>query len=302
MEAGMVTFSVPSPAMILSIVLEGAVASRSSNTRLVIDADGFGLSPERNHGVLTAHKSGVVTSTTLLGNADDPATLRADLLCRPTLGVGVLLSLVGGNPVAQPASVPSLLDPEGRFPVRSRDVLLNWAKSAIRPGDIEREFDAQVSRFRDLGLVIDHLCARDNLGFLPVVACAMENVARRHAIAGLRMTVEKPTLAWTAELRRGIATAALGAIAWVARRQLGSRRHGPQTWGYFEGGRLDEIRVLEILGRLGPGSHELICQPDLDPALQGVPARSEVAALTSSRVRDALTRRGIELCRWSDLF
>jgi hypothetical protein len=56
---------------------------------------------------------------------------------------------------------------------------------------------------------------------------------------------------------------------------------------------------MEILGRLGPGIHELICAPreSDDPN-----DRRELAALLSPRVRDGLARRGIELCRWSDLF
>jgi hypothetical protein len=56
---------------------------------------------------------------------------------------------------------------------------------------------------------------------------------------------------------------------------------------------------MEILGRLGPGIHELICAPreSDDPVESG-----ELAALLSSRVRAGLARRGIELCLWSDLF
>ena len=80
---------------------------------------------------------------------------------------------------------------------------------------------------------------------------------------------------------------------------MGILRHGPTSWGYFESGRLDEIRIMEILGRLGPGIHELICAPreSDDPVESG-----ELAALLSSRVRAGLARRGIELCLWSDLF
>ena len=204
--------------------------------------------------------------------------------------------------MAKPESVPSLLDGNGKFPSAEREILLNWAKVAMQPAHIELEFDAQVARLRDLGLGLDHLCARGSVGFLPVVAQAMERVARRHHIAGLRTAVERPTLSWAADPRRGLATAALGAMAWYSRRQLGARRHGPQSWGYFERGRLDEIRILEILGRLGPGSHEIICHPEMDPASHEPPARGEVTALTSPRVREALTSRHIELCRWADLF
>ena len=283
-------------------MVEGAVFRTSANIRLVVNADGFGVSDPRTQGILAAHRDGMVTSTSVLGNATDPETIKTTLAQSPQLGVGVLLSLEDGAPVAKAGQVPSLVDGDGNFPTRERDILLNWAKVTIQPTHIEAEFDAQVGRLRDLGLVIDHLCAKGSIGFLPVVAQAMESVARRHGIAGLRTAVERPTLAWTSDLPRGLATAALGAMAWYSRRQLGERRHGPQSWGYFERGRLDEIRILEILGRLGPGSHEIICQPELASASQPSHPRSEVAALTSARVRQALLDRNIELCRWSDLF
>jgi len=275
---------------------------RNSSIRLVVNADGFGLSAARSRGIISAHQNGIVTSTSVLGNAADPQSIKTELGQLPGLGVGVWLSLEDGSPVAKPETVSSLLGGDGRFPAHERELLLNWAKVAMQPTHIEQEFDAQVTRLLDLGLGIDHLCARGSVGFLPVVAQAMENVARRHRIAGLRTTVERPTLAWAADLKRGLATAAFGAMAWYSRRHLGSRRHGPQSWGYFERGRLDEIRILEILGRLGSGSHELICQPDLDPSAQRPPERSEATALASTRVREALISRHIELCRWSDLF
>jgi predicted glycoside hydrolase/deacetylase ChbG (UPF0249 family) len=269
--------------------------------RLVVNADAFGASESRDHAVLLAHRTGIVTSAAILGNAADPSAVCAKLRDAPGLGTGVLLTLVEGAPIANPASIPSLLAPDGALPRRARDVLLTWAKAVLKQDEIEQEFEAQVVRWRDAGVRVDHLCTRDNLSALPVVAVAVENVARRHGIPNMRTTVEKPTLAWTSDLTRGLQTAALGSMAWWSRRQLGSRRHGPQSWGHFESGRLDEIRILEILGRLSPGSHELVCQPEADPASHSIHPRGEVWALTSTRVRDAIRRRGIELCRWSDL-
>ena len=289
------------------VVLESsAVPVSSIAVRLVVNADGFGMTPARSKGILVAHRSGIVTSTSVLGNAADLQAIKADLDQASGLGVGAQLTLVGGIPVTAPEAIPSLTGPDGEFPREPRDVLWAWAKATLRASDVEREFDAQVARLRDMGLRIDHLCTKDHLGFLPIIAHAMENVARRHGIAGLRMAIEKPTLAWTAELPRALTLSALTGLAWISRRRLGVRRHGPQTWGYFESGRLDEVRILEILGRLGPGSHELICQPDAitdgDAGTRNSQPRSEVQALASVRVREAIQRRGIELCRWSDLF
>ncbi len=42
-----------------------------SEIRLVVNADDFGLSPAISRGILRAHRDGVVTSTSLLGNVAD---------------------------------------------------------------------------------------------------------------------------------------------------------------------------------------------------------------------------------------
>ena len=264
--------------------------------RLVVNADGFGADAAVTRGTLRAHREGIVTSTSVIGNCADPESIRRQLASVPALGVGVHLTLTGGAPVAQPSTIRSLLGPDDRLPSEVREVFLSWAKAAPRGDEIEREFDAQVARLRDTGIAIDHLNTCHHVGFLPVVGRAVETVARRHGIAGVRTAAEPPTLAWFTEIRRSLTTAALFSLAWFNRRQMGILRHGPRTWGYFERGRLDEIRIMEILGRLGPGIHELICAP------RESDENSDLGALLSPRVRDGLTRRGIVLCRWADLF
>jgi predicted glycoside hydrolase/deacetylase ChbG (UPF0249 family) len=279
--------------------------------RLVVNADGLGGDPAVARGVLRAHREGIVTSTSVLGNCPDVAAVKAILAEAPELGVGVHLTLVDGSPVCSPGAVRSLVDASGRFPTHPSDLFLSWAKGALRADDVEREMDAQVARLREAGLRIEHLDTRFHVGFLPAVGRAVEAVAHRHGIQGIRMAMEHPTLAWVVETPRGLAAAALGGLAWWTRRKLGALRHGPQTWGYVESGRLDEVRILEIIGRLGPGGHELICHP-AEPAPGAVlPAPSpplwadpgrELKALTSPLVRHALQARGIQLCRWADLF
>ena len=309
--------------------------------RLVVNADGFGMDAAITRGTLRAHREGIVTSTSVIGNCADPDAIRAELAHAPALGVGVHLTLTEGAPIARPSAIRSLLGPDERFPSQVRDVFLSWAKAEPHADEIEREFDAQVARLREAGLAIDHLDTREHVGVLPIVGRAVEAVARRHGIAGVRTAVERPTLAWLTEIRRSLTTAALSGLAWFNRRQMGSLRHGPTTWGYFEGGRLDAIRIMEILGRLGPGIHELICTPresahdrvgegglcppEPERGRVGEAERSErgggggwgaegrsepsqgshvdeLAALLSPRVRAGIARRGIALCRWADLF
>src|SRR5437879_6831057 len=61
--------------------------------RLIVNADDFGLSPETNRGIVTAHESGIVTRASLMVRY--PAALEAAEYARqhPRLGVGLHLDL-----------------------------------------------------------------------------------------------------------------------------------------------------------------------------------------------------------------
>ena len=180
--------------------------------RLVVNADDFGMSAAISRGILRAHRDGIVTSTSLLGNAADLPGAKAMLSEAPNLGVGVHLALCGGGPVAAADSVRSLLAPDGAFWPRGQDFIAAWMKGRVLPAEVERELDAQVARVRDAGIAIDHLDTHHHLGFLPVVGRAMEAVARRHGIAGIRSAVERPTLAWVTDPRRGLEAGMITAL------------------------------------------------------------------------------------------
>jgi chitin disaccharide deacetylase len=281
------------------------------STALVVNADEFGLSAEVSRGIVRAHREGIVSSTSMLGNCATLAAARDLLAEAPGLGVGIQLTLVRGRPVAAPGSIRSLIEADGSFPRLARDVFAAWLAGRMQPAEIELEFEAQVTRSLEAGLRPDHLNTQHHIGFIPPVGLAVEAVARRHRIPGLRSAVEEPNLTWLTELPRGAMAAVLGGLAWLTRRRLGALRHGPQTWGYVESGQLDEVRILEILGRLGPGSHELICHPgeedDHSAGMGSFPSARyrrarELKALTSPIMRHALEQRRIRLCRWAELF
>jgi predicted glycoside hydrolase/deacetylase ChbG (UPF0249 family) len=263
--------------------------------RLVVNAESFGASEAGNLRILEAHQRGIVTSTSLLGNCADLPGAVAQLRGAPALGVGLALALTDGVSLLGPAA-PTLLTPEGALRARVTEFAGDWYKGAIAAWDVEHELAAQVTRARDAGLTIDHLSTVGHVGLLPGVGEIVEKLARRFGIAGIRTSVEPPGLTWLADPRRGASTALLAGLAWMTRRRMGALRHGPITWGYSEAGRLDPVRILEIIGRLAPGSHELLAHP------AGAGGEGELEALTSARARTAVERRGIVLSRWSDLF
>ena len=70
--------------------------------RLVVNADDFGMSGAISRGILRAHRDGIVTSTSLMGNAADLPAAKAMLSEAPNLGVGVHLALCGAGGCLRP--------------------------------------------------------------------------------------------------------------------------------------------------------------------------------------------------------
>ena len=198
-----------------------------------MNADDFGMSPAISRGILRAHRDGIVTSTSLLGNCTDLDGARALLAEAPNLGVGVHLALVGGGPVADPARVPSLLTPSGAFLSRGAEFIAAWTKQRIDPADVEREFDAQVARVRAAGIVGSITWTRITTW---VSSRSWAGRSRRSATPARHRRasaapIETPTLSWVTDPRRGLKAGVLTGLGWLTRRQLGARRHSAAELG-----------------------------------------------------------------------
>jgi predicted glycoside hydrolase/deacetylase ChbG (UPF0249 family) len=81
-------------------------------TRLILNADDFGLTRGVNRAIAELHAAGALTSATLMasGAAFDGAIAVAH--AHPTLGVGCHIVLTDGTPISPPESIPSLLGPD----------------------------------------------------------------------------------------------------------------------------------------------------------------------------------------------
>jgi len=138
--------------------------------RLIVNADDFGLCGGANLGILQAHRTGIVTSATVMVNM--PGAAEAYELARhtPTLGVGVHITLTGGRPVAE--GVDSLCGPDGAF------LKLPQLMERARPGQVECEVRAQVDAFLASGLKPTHLDSHHHVHMhLPAAGAAVDAVA-----------------------------------------------------------------------------------------------------------------------------
>ncbi|WP_400244205.1 chitin disaccharide deacetylase [Niallia sp. JL1B1071] len=137
-------------------------------TKVIINADDFGLSRGVNYGIIDAHLKGIVTSATMMMNAK--ATKHAVSLAKdtPSLKVGVHLVLTWGRPLLE--DVPSLVDEAGNF---KKQIFVYGNPFSISLDDLEREWTAQMEKCLDADLTPSHLDSHHHVHgikeFYPVI-------------------------------------------------------------------------------------------------------------------------------------
>lgn len=142
---------------------------------LIVNADDFGLTRGVSAGILTAHRHGIVTSTTVLVTANpDRAQLAA---ARDAgLGLGLHVNFTLGRPLTRGRS---LADGKGAF---IRDARRAAASANAR--EARAEIEAQVERFEKLvGRLPTHLDTHHHVGLHAPVRDAVLAVARTLGLA-----------------------------------------------------------------------------------------------------------------------
>lgn len=135
---------------------------------VIINADDFGLTRGVNASIVACHRTGSLTSATLMANMD--ATEDAALLAaaNPGLGVGLHFNITQGRPLSDPSAVASLLDGGGHFLDRPR-LLRRAMAGRIQPGHVLAELQAQHRRIRELGIVPSHVDSHQHAHAIPAV-------------------------------------------------------------------------------------------------------------------------------------
>lgn len=164
----------------------------TSERRLIITADDFGMARSVNEGVVDALANGCVTATSLLPNG--PAFDHAVGLARDhEIDVGIHLGLVQEEPVATPDSVSSLLDDGGRLPEDYRSFLRNYCLGRIDRGDLRRELSAQVKKIMSSDLTVTHIDSHQHLHIVPGILSHVMDLAEDHGIPAVRIPDEQLT-------------------------------------------------------------------------------------------------------------
>jgi hopanoid biosynthesis associated protein HpnK len=162
-------------------------------SRLIVNADDFGLTSGVNRAIIELHRDGLLTSATLMARAAATDEAVELALANPTLQVGCHVVLVDGEPVLPPQDVPHLADPvRGTFDSSLFGFL---RKVYTRPGrkisgEIEAEAAAQIKSLQARGLRISHIDTHKHTHMFPAVLRPLLRAARSCGIHCVRNPFE----------------------------------------------------------------------------------------------------------------
>lgn len=290
---------------------------------VIFNADDFGRSPGINQAVLRAHRSGVLTSASLMvtgAAAEEAVQLARDT---PTLAVGLHLVLSAGRPALPPQEIPHLVRGAALFPADPAAVWIQYIFSRVARAEMAREVEAQFERFAATGLPLDHVDSHQHIHMQPAVFDVLVTLAGRYGARGVRLPRDDFWLAMRYDRReapnKALWAAVFGVLCCRHRRLLAQRagRGRPllvaaeRVFGLMQSGRMAEdyvVRVLEALARssrAGPergiSVAELYFHPSVSEAEPLGPNAGDLATLLSPKVRRAIEAGGLALTTYARL-
>ncbi len=272
--------------------------------RLIVTADDFGLCPEVNEAVVEAHCNGILTCASLMvaGSAADEAAVLARK--HPSLKVGLHLVLVDGSAALPPEEIPDLVDTDGCFSNHLVASGTRWYFSVKIREQLARECEAQIRKFMEMGLRMDHFNSHAHQHIHPAICDIVLPLIRKYRIPAVRLPrPQRPA----PSLKAAVIAAVMAPFVARLRRRLMAAGifHNHEIFGLHETGAMGEAAWLSIIPRIGRGVTEVYCHPAvrrcaaLERKMPGYDNDGEMAALTSPLIREEIERRQLELTGFS---
>ena len=273
------------------------------STRLIINSDDYGRTPQVSHGIRESHLRGVVTSTTCMMNIPTTAAdIAIALREAPKLGLGVHLVLTADRPIVPGERVPSITDEYGNF------LKLPALIERLQQVDVEEvrvEWEAQIEAFvQAAGRKPTHLDSHHHSSyFSPDLFRTMLEFAGQYD-CGIRLP-----FAYGSDDMAGLPPEVLGPI----------RAYAPKLLTEFDPPRPDAFLadfydkgatradLLHMIEEMPDGTFEIMCHPGyVDDGLRAITSyaeqrKTELDILTDPAVKTAIEKTGIRLISFAEI-
>ncbi|HZB87188.1 MAG TPA: ChbG/HpnK family deacetylase [Terracidiphilus sp.] len=241
-------------------------------SRLIVNADDFGLTSGVNRAIIELHQAGVLTSATLMAKAAATEEAIERARANPTLGVGCHVVLADGEPVLQASQIPSLIDRRtGRFHQTLGAFLARLFTGRIAAAEIEAEAAAQITSLQKRGIRLTHVDTHKHTHMFPHVLRAVLRAASAAGIHAVRNPFEPE---WAVNATPRASWMRTGEV--IALRRLGPyfrRLILQQGFKTTDGtiamagtGTFDASAARALLNQMPEGTWELVTHPGYNDA------------------------------------
>lgn len=270
--------------------------------RLIINADDFGVGPERDRGIIECIESGGVTSVSVLAGAPHAAEALQYLRGRD-VGVAVHINLSEGRPVSQ--GCPTLLDASGvftgKYGIRER---LKTGKVNLE--EARREIVAQIQKLVDAGVRPTHLDGHQHVHVYPGLPEVVAAAAKAFGIRWIRCPLSDDTASPSFSPQNAGDLMEYAQLGAKARKVF--EASGLRCTDHFRGAVLARAVSREgvegMLRRLPEGVTEYMTHPGYsggDDTFAGPDRELELRILTSPEFLRVLSEEKIELTHFGKL-
>jgi hopanoid biosynthesis associated protein HpnK len=276
---------------------------------LIVNGDDFGLSREVNAGIIRAHREGILNSASLMVAEvarDEAAAAAKDL---PGLDVGLHLVVCMGRSVLPPSQIAPVVTALGKF---GNNPVLAGFRYFFTPGirkKLKAECRAQIELHLKLIGYLNHIDGHLNFHVHPALADIVVELAQEYKVPCIRLPREPvfTTIGIARDHlgRKLVESVIFRTLARRTRRMAAERGIKSTDWlfGLHQTGFVTEDYVVSVLERLPEGLSEIYFHPAMDiGATPPAPSsQRETEILTSPRVREAISARGIRLTTFAEL-
>jgi predicted glycoside hydrolase/deacetylase ChbG (UPF0249 family) len=276
---------------------------------LIVNADDFGLSRSVNRGIMDCHRSGIVTSVSLLANGAAFDDAVGYLKNSPQLGTGVHLNILRGRPVVEKRFVSHLIR-QDHFSVQWPWFFFRLTKNVL--AEITTEYRAQIEKIIKANIKITHLDGeKHHHGFPPLFEIVVQ-LAKEYSIGAVRLANEKPSIEHGGKFFK---MAPIFLFSFINKKKL--KAAGIKSTDHQAGigitGQMNGRNIEKLLASLPYGVTELCCHPGYIDKFHGEEVKdfgsyyidrsrdTEVRILTAEGIKQEILRRGIELMNYGDL-
>ena len=282
-------------------------------SRLIVNADDFGLCSGVNSAIEQAHCMGVLTSTTIMAGIAGSTEAVEMARGMPELGVGVHLNLLEGAPIAEAEKVKCLLNEKGKFAFStSKLAFMSLVSKDVREA-IEAELTAQIQWVIDNGIKLTHLDSHKHVHVFPPIYGIVVALAARFGISAIRWPFEPKEvcgISWPESDRKSRRRAFIvRSMARINRWQDDRFIKTDAFLGLNHTGRINVDFWRIVSENITQGVVEVMTHPGsglsegLNPAKMSLieQRKVELEALCSEEVKKVLTDGRIELTHYGKL-